>query len=623
MSSVRFVSAAHAAVACFLALGGSFAMAAEPRLEQVFVTATRTPEPLDELDVPMFVIDRAAIERSLALDAAELLRTHAGMEIARAGGPGQLASLFTRGTDSNQTLVLVDGVRINPGTLGGAALQNIAPGVIDRIEVVKGPRSSLYGTEAIGGVVNILTNAADRRGVSGYLSGGRYDTLTSGLAGGWALGDGSSLGVGVDYSESAGFAPRVGNDVARGFDNLTLNLGGVWAATDTLEVQLRGWHSDGTTEYTTTVFDPVTFDSSLVPVSQDFTLASYALETAWRPRETVTLRAALTYAEDTIDQNENTAGEPLPPFDFQLTERTALDLQADFDVGTLQRVSVGALLSRQDTESLSYGLAYDADTDVNQYFIQDQLTFGSQNALVAIGVVDHETFGSHTTWNAEYGITLASATRLSFAAGTAFRAPDSTDLYGFGGNPALEPEESTQFEFGVRQRIGSAQTLTVNAFYNRIDNLIVYVFDPVTFEGTNENVEEARITGVEIGYALQGEKWAVRAQATLQDPIDENTDERLLRRAKQNYVLAVTRSAGSFAFGAEVAYAGDRYDFGFPDPVRLDPYTLVALTARYAVSPAWALQARVDNLFDESYTLVNGYNTPGRAVTLAARFAFE
>ena len=153
---------------------------AQDELEETIVTATRTPVALDAVDAPVIVITRQDIERSLASDVSEILQGHAGLEIARNGGPGQTTTLFMRGTDSNHTVVLIDGVRINPGTIGGAALQNIAPESIERIEIVKGPRSSLYGTDAIGGVVQVFTRGArasdDKSSFSAGATFGSLDT---------------------------------------------------------------------------------------------------------------------------------------------------------------------------------------------------------------------------------------------------------------------------------------------------------------------------------------------------------------------------------------------------------------------------------------------------------------
>lgn len=597
--------------------------AAEVPLDEAVVTATRTEVPLEDLTAPLFVIDREEIERSLAPDVGELLRTHAGIELARAGGPGQPTSLFTRGTESNHTVVLIDGVRVNPGTIGSPALQNIAPESVQRIEVVKGPRSTLYGSDAIGGVVNVITNAATQRGLTGYASGGRYDTVAGGIDGGWRLGEAAGLGFGADYRESEGFPTRVGDAVDRGYDNLTLNLAAEYAPAESLDLRARAWRATGNVGYSNTVFDPLTFEQSLVPVDQDFVNAAYAVESLWRPRTNIDVRAAFTRVEDEIEQNQNNDGLAVPPFDYLRTARNGLELQTDVRIGAANVLTLGALLTRENTAALSFGTAFDIDTTVNQFFVQDRLSRGRHSLVAAVGLVDHETFGEEVTWNAEYGLTLPTATRLTVAAGRAFRAPDSTDRYGFGGNPALAPEVSEQIEIGLRQPIGTRHSVYANAYRNDLDDLILFVFDPVTFEGRNENVERARIDGLELGYAFRGAKWHVRAEATLQDPRDRQTDERLLRRARENYVLAVERVAGRLALGADVSYAGDRTDVAFPSPVNLGAYTLVNATARFAVTDRWSVQARLDNAFDEDYTLVYGYNTAGRSLTLATRFAFQ
>jgi vitamin B12 transporter len=618
--------AAHAAAFASVAVAmatSTLAVAAEPLLDESVVTATRTAVALDELTAPLFVIDREQIERSLAPDAGELLRTHAGIELARTGGPGQPTSLFTRGTDSNHTVVLIDGVRVNPGTIGSAALQNIAPEAVQRIEVVKGPRSTLYGSDAIGGVVNVRTRAAAQRGFTGYVSGGRYDTVNGGLGGGWQLGGTAGLGFGVDYRESEGFPTLVDDTIDRGFENLTVNLAAEYAPAATLDLRARAWRAAGNSAYSVTVFDPVTFAPGLVAVDQDFENASYAIESLWRPRGNVDVRATLTRIEDEIEQNQDNAGLAPPPHDFLRTARDGLELQGDIRLGDANELTLGALLTREDTQALSYGTAFDIDTAVNQFFVQDRAVFGRQSLVAAAGLVDHDTFGEEPVWNAEYGIMLPTATRLTLATGRAFRAPDSTDRYGFGGNPDLAPEVSRQIEIGLRQTIGTQHSLYANAFRNDIDGLIVFVFDPVTFDGRNENVERARIEGVELGYVFSGAKWHARAEVTLQDPRNRDTGERLLRRARENYVLALERVGPRVSFGADVSYAGDRHDTAFPATVTLDSYVLVNANARFAVSDSWSVQARLDNAFDEGYTLVNGYNTPGRSLTLATRFAFK
>jgi len=176
--------------------------------EILIVTATRTPIPLSDATVPVTVITREDIELSLASDLSELLRFEAGIDIGRNGGPGQATSIFLRGTESNHTLVLIDGVRMNPSTIGGAAIQNIAPEVIERIEIVKGARSALFGTDAIGGVINIITRRADRAYFEGAFGGGSFASQSGHLSGG-NRNDSGEFGLNLNWQSTDGYAPRV------------------------------------------------------------------------------------------------------------------------------------------------------------------------------------------------------------------------------------------------------------------------------------------------------------------------------------------------------------------------------------------------------------------------------
>ena len=220
----------------------SVAVAAE---KPIVVTATRTAQIADESLASVIVIDRAQIAQSQAADVAELLRGHAGLDIGRNGGPGQPTSLFMRGTESNHVLVMVDGVKINPGTIGGAALQNIDPELIERIEIVKGPRSALYGSEAVGGVINIIT----RRAVTGldgnaYVGAGRYGTRKAG-AGLHKGGGDYRAGIDIGYTDTAGFPTRTASDIASAYDNRSLNVYGGKTFGDN-HVELSHWQAGGT-----------------------------------------------------------------------------------------------------------------------------------------------------------------------------------------------------------------------------------------------------------------------------------------------------------------------------------------------------------------------------------------
>lgn len=576
----------------------------------VLVTATRTALTEDEILAPIIVITREEIERAPAADAADLLRFHAGLEIARNGGPGQPASVFLRGTDSNHTLVLVDGVRINPGTIGLSPLANLSPDLIERIEIVKGPRSTLYGSDAIGGVINVITRAGAADGMRLQVGAGQYDTRNASLQGGLS-GAAGELTLGAAWLDSAGFPTRSDDTVDRGYRNLSFNLG---ARTEVGGVTLaaRAWHAEGTSEYS---------DFFLTPVDQDFANSAASVEARFSPAEAWRSRVALGLMRDSLRQNQaNFMGD----HDFLHTQRWSVDWQNDIAASRHHAVTAGVLLQREKADTLSYGEGFDTSTDIDLYYVQDRIEAGRQRALLAAGVTAHEAFGTHVTWNAEYGFEFRPGTSAYAVAGTAFRAPDATDRYGYGGNPDLLPETSHSYELGLRHHIGSNQSVSVGVFRNELDDLIQFVFtSPETYEGENRNVERARIDGLEAAWNYDDGRWHARAGLTLQDPRDLSNDTRLLRRARENYTLAVARRIGPHELAVDLLVAGDRLDFGFPEAVRMPGYTLANVSASFALTQSMTVTARIENLLDEDYELARGYNTMGRSLFVAARYDFR
>jgi len=386
-------------------------------------------------------------------------------------------------------------------------------------------------------------------------------------------------------------------------------------ATDDLTFRARGWRTAGRTEYSAQTFS----SPPVADVSQDFVNEVYSFEGDYRSTDGFNVRGTVALARDDIDQLQaNFAG-----FDFAHTLRASADVQVDLPEMNGHLVSVGVMRTSEDTDANSFGTTFDENTKVTQAFVQDQFTAGIVNARLALGGVDHETFGSELTWNAEIGAAFASGTRVTLAGGKAFRAPDSTDRFGFGGNPALDPEVSRQLELTVRQTLGEHQHVWLSAFDNRIRDLINFVVtDFVTFDGRNENVDRARIKGGELGYEFANAGWRARAEVSLQDPRDETTDERLLRRARESAFLAVDRDVGPLDVGIDAAWFGNRKDFGFP-AVTLESYTLVNATVRWRATSTLTLQGRLENAFDEDYTQAQGYRTRGRAYTIGVRYSFD
>lgn len=581
--------------------------AEEKTLEPVIVTATRTAQTVDAALAPVIIIGRDEIERSQAIDVAELLRFHAGLDIARTGGPGAQTSLFTRGTESDHTLIMIDGVKFNPGTTGGAAIQNINPELIERIEIVKGPRSSLYGSEAIGGVINIITRRGKRKGTHADASMAIGEDRTRKLSANVHHGSKHwRAGFGIAVNNTDGFPARRSSSIDNGNRNTSINayLGTRFA--NGLDIELSLWQSRGTSTY---------LDFFLAPLDQDFDNSVTALTVKANPTDSWSTTLKLSHIEDDLDQNQSTGSAR--------TTRVVLDWQNDLEINQHHLITAGISLSREDIRAVGFA-SYDEQTDVDALFVQDNIQYGNHQLLLAVRNTDHEDFADHTTWNIEYGYQATPKLRLLAGIGTAFRAPSGNDRFGFGGNPDLDPETSRNIEIGLRYKLNPYHSLSISAFDNKIKDLInVIAVPPGPFTFSAENVERSRIKGVEFAYKFVKGKWLVRAEAIFQDPKNESTDTLLLRRAKRSLTAAVAYTNGPYRLGTDLLASGSREDFDAFTFARKDlpAYTTVNINAGYAIDKDWRIQARIENIFNETYDLVDDYTTPRSTMLVELRYS--
>ncbi|MGR9092782.1 MAG: TonB-dependent receptor domain-containing protein [Gammaproteobacteria bacterium] len=561
--------------------------------DTIVVTATRTEIPLEQATVPVRVITRDDIELSLAADLAELLRFEAGIDIGRNGGPGQATSMFLRGTESNHVLVLIDGVRMNPGTLGGAAIQHISPEVIERVEIVKGARSALFGTDAIGGVINIITRRAEETSVEAGAGAGSFDSRSAFVSAG-TRGEKNRFGATVDWRDSAGYPPRVESDIDRGYDNLSFNA---YATRDIGrgEIGLRHWRAEGIVEY---------LDFFLTPVDQDFLNSTTAFEFDKLIGERGTSKFVAAYMRDEIQQNQSE--------DFVESDRLSIDWQYThaFSAHTI----TGGLYAMDETaRTLSFGSGFDEDTRVRAVFVQDQWTQERHRAFIALRLTDHESFGNQTTYNAEYAYELSDAWTVSGGLGRAFRAPDATDRFGFGGNPDLDPELADEYQLGLRYKPGNRHSVDFELYANDIEDLIE--FDFVTF--TLVNIDAAEIRGAQLGYEYRGDTFTVRTELLQQRADNKTTGERLLRRAEESLTISYAQNIGDHRLGVSVLASGDREDFG---GVRLAGYVIANLTGQLTLSRAWQLNARIENVFDTEYQTAENFRMPERSAFIELKY---
>lgn len=536
------------------------------------------------------LIDRAAIERAQANDVVELLRSVAGLEVNRSGGIGQQTSVFLRGAESNTTAILVDGVRIN-AALGGAALQNLRPSMIERIEVVKGPRAGQFGADAVGGVIHITTRSrGDDAGIR--LRAGSQDTRDAGLHLRHDSGD-AYFGLVADYLESDGISPFIGGSQPSGYRNFSGLLQGGGKLGD-VDLDARYLISRGRGEYQS---DGISF----TPLAADFRNEVAAVSASEQVNETWYSRLTVSYANDDLRQLDSS--------DYARSTRRSLSWANQFQLGQ-QQISITAHGTRERIDMVSYGSIYDEERDYWGAHIEDSIRFGRQQLSLGVAYLDDEAYGDYLTWSAEYGIDLTAASQLFATAGSGVSAPLINERSGPYGNPDLDAEKARNIEIGLRHRSRRAGHYELRLF--RLDTR-----DLIAFAGTgNANIARARNEGIELAWDWSTGPWALRANAVWQDPRNSDTDARLLRRARRTATAAVDRRFGeALDLGLEVIASGDRADV---DAVSFAAtttagYALVNLTAGYRLMPALTLRARVENLGDIDYQTVSGYQQPGRS----------
>lgn len=588
-------------------------------LDQIVVTATRTQVALADSLFPAQVIDREQIERSQARSLSELLRGRAGIDIGNQGGPGKLGTVFMRGTESDHVLVLVDGIRVGSATAGLVSFQDLPVDQIDRIEIVRGPRSSLYGSEAIGGVIQIFTRRdhgafAPRLRIGAGSHGLRE--ASAGIGGG---GERGWFGADLAYQRTDGidacrgsstlftgcFADEPDRD---GYRNASLNLRGGVSVNDALQLEAHALHADAFNQ----------FDGSQYGGNEaDNVQAVVGGKLLWSPSARIDVSAQLGRAYDKSQNHYNDhAGTRLRVGNFD-TRRDTASAQADLGLAEGQLLSAGADWQKDVVESSTpYAVG---DRDNTGVFVEYQGKSGAQQWQASVRSDDNQQFGQHTTGSAGWGMRIGEGMRINANYATGFKAPSFNDLYyPFFGNPGLRPESSRSLNLGIAQ-YAQGWSWTLNAYQTRIDDLISY--DAAIF--LPNNIDRARIRGVEFTYDVSVAGWDVSAQLSHTDPRNRsrggNFDRLLARRARDSGRIDLDRGFGAWRVGVTVNGAGHRYD-NAANSVRLGGYATTDLRLEYALSRDWTLQARAGNVFDRHYETIAWYNQPGREYGLGLRY---
>ena len=594
-------------------------------LDKVVVTATRGATTANEALAAVETIDRDQIERSQARSLIDLLRGHAGINLVNQGGAGKLTTLFLRGTESDHTLFLVDGVRIGSATSGLASLQDLPLEQIERIEIVRGPRSSLYGADAIGGVIQVFTRRRREGSSAHFMLGAGSHGLREGSAG-FDVGNGhawfgadlaAQRSDGIDACEVARptpfsggcfiFAPQPDRD---GYRNRSLSLRGGFDAGEAWSFDANAMRAEGHNDY----------DGDYVDNS-DVVQQVIGANARWTPNSSIRLK--LTAGRNT-DISDNYLGDAFSNrFD---TTRDTVSLQGEFTLAEGQLLSAGADWLRDRADVTDPWTPFDAARHDRGVFVQYQLHAGRHDLQAALRHDEDSQFGGHGTGSLAWGMDLAHGLRVSASYGSAFKAPTFNELYyPYYGNPDLAPETSRSFDAAIEQH-GEAWHWRLDAYETRIDDLISYDASLVTPErpyGQPNNIDRARIRGAEFTVGASVAGWNLDAQASHADPRSASgySDGALLpRRARNTARIDADRGVGDWSFGGSLVAEGSRYD-DVANSIELGGYATVALHVEWKFAPAWRLQARIDNLFDRDYETAAFYRQPGREFGLRLRYS--
>ncbi|MBU1444572.1 MAG: TonB-dependent receptor [Gammaproteobacteria bacterium] len=583
------------------------AQGAAGTLAETVVTATRTPARADELVSDTAVIDRAQIERFASRTLPDLLARVAGVQVTSNGGRGNPSSVFIRGAENRHTILLIDGVRYGSATLGTPVWDNIPVEMIERIEVVKGPASALYGSDGVGGVVQIFTRQA-RSGdpafsprASTTLGSRGYRQITGGFSGAngpftYSLDAQRTLDRGFSSTNSK--VPFGNYNPDRDpFEQSALNASLGFQLNRDWKIDAGLTYSDGVTHY-----DDGPDRDTRGKIRTE--VAHIGVRGVVLPGWTTQLR----YGRSQDSSRAIVAASYSLPGIFKTTEDQYLWQN---DIATPIGTVVAGLERREQKVDSDTRYTVNA-RDIDSAFAGLNGSAGAHSWQLNARHDRNTQFGDSNTWFGGYGYRLSPNWRVHASHGTSFVAPSFNQLYypDFG-NTALQPEEGKNTDVGITWS-QDGHSVKLVRFDNRIRGFITSTTRP-------ENIPRARIEGWTLGYDGQFGAWTVRASVDALDPRNEVTGKVLPRRAKLQTSFGIDYAVGAWSFGGSALNVGHRFD-DTANTRTLRGYTTVDLHARYQVSKDWSVQARLENVGNVDYETAYGYNQPGRAAYVTLRW---
>jgi vitamin B12 transporter len=568
-------------------------------LDTLVVTATRSEEKIKDVPARISIIEPQILAQSPIAELPHLLMSDASINMVQSGGFGQTASIFIRGTNSEHALILRDGARLNTASTGAANLAFIDTTDIKHIEVLKGPASVLYGTDAIGGVLQIVSKTPEKTGafVTGEM--GEQDTYKT--------------VVGADFFENGIYAQLRGQRLETDGSQVT-DLKG--QNIDTAAYDQKGFSAklgvdqehyaasiDYSTNEGTSQYDAYRNDGSLI--SQDFKNEMINARGRLNLNDVVELNTRLSQFKDELNQNESN--------DFVHSTTQEAEVNTKWQFTPHQNVLVGVTHQQIDGDVLSYGLPYDEKVDSTGYFIQHQYQNNGLNTQLGIRTEDNEKYGTHTVAQGGIRYQLLPLTSIYANIGTAFKAPTLNDMYGYGGNPDLDPEESISYEIGIDQKINHNISTGLSAYYTKVDDLIeskcvatcngdwVTTF-PVY---QNINIAKASMQGGEFYTKWQEDDLFVKTAFNYVKAVNEDTDEELKRRPRRSLTFTAGLQNEVYGLSATFSAKSKAKDYLQDTP----GYATVDLNAYWNINPNMKVFTNIENIGDVQYKTAS-YN-PG------------
>ncbi|PIV21779.1 MAG: TonB-dependent receptor [Hydrogenophilales bacterium CG03_land_8_20_14_0_80_62_28] len=584
--------------------------AVQYQLDDIVVTAARTPQPLRTALGDVTVVTAEQIRQAGQTTLADVLQTQPGVEISSNGGPGTTASVYLRGANAGHTLVLVDGMRLGSATTGATALENIPIDQIERIEILRGPASHLYGSDAIGGVIQIFTKSGQGAPRANFSAGlGSFNTRN--LSGGYGgeightrfslqAGQTESDGISAYANGNPGYVNQ--NRDKDGYRNTSLALKLAQTVAVGQEIGVDGFISSGRNHY-----DGYT---STTDYFSDQTLSTFDIYSKNRINARWNSLLRVGTGADHLDDYS-------PGKDVFNTDQNQLLWQNDIAAGPGTAILGFERVEQKVSGSTAYSVA---SRTIQSWFAGYQARLGNHDLQLNLRNDDNTQFGRHGTGYLGYGYQISPRWRVSAGAGNAFKAPSFNGLYWPAlGNPDLRPERSRNKEAALHYDSGVRHFSAV-VFDNRVSDLIAWApIAPDSYTWLPANVDRATLRGVTLSGATAVGDFLLDANLTLQNPKDAATGKRLIKRAKEHGALKLGRALGAWTLAGEWVVSGRRYaDAG--NTLKMAGYGLVNLTASRALDRDWTLQTRIDNLFDKSYELTRGFNTPGLNIFVGVRY---